>query len=78
MSQLLIRGSIGPAVTKLQENLNTVGCSCDVDGTYGAGTEHAVKTFQTANGVAVDGKYGPGTHAKMEECLAMLSGGDNA
>ena len=28
---LLIRGSIGPQVTTLQENLNTVGVTVDVD-----------------------------------------------
>ncbi|MEO7328549.1 MAG: peptidoglycan-binding domain-containing protein [Minicystis sp.] len=71
---LLIRGSIGPQVTQLQENLNTIGVTVDVDGTYGHGTETGVKTFQTANGITADGKYGDGTHAKMEELLAQLGG----
>jgi peptidoglycan hydrolase-like protein with peptidoglycan-binding domain len=74
---LLIRGSIGPQVTTLQENLNTVGVTVDVDGTYGPGTEAGVKTFQTANGISADGKYGDGTHAKMEELLAQMSGGQS-
>jgi predicted ThiF/HesA family dinucleotide-utilizing enzyme len=71
---LLIRGSVGPQVTALQENLNKIGVTVDVDGTYGAGTETAVKTFQVANAIDADGKYGPATHAKMEELLAQAGG----
>ena len=71
---LLIRGSVGPEVRTLQENLNTIGVSVDVDGVYGANTEKAVKTFQVANAIEADGKYGPATHAKMEELLAQAGG----
>jgi len=74
MGQLLIRGSVGDGVKALQEKLNTVGVTVDVDGIYGAGTEKAVKTFQTASGIDPDGKYGDKTQAKMEEALAMIPG----
>ena len=66
---LLIRRSVGPEVKQLQENLNTVGVPVDVDGIYGAATEHAVQTFQKGFNLEADGKYGPATDAKMQEAL---------
>ena len=71
---LLIRGSVGPRGDHVAKNLNTIGVTIDVDGIYGAGYEKAVKTFQVANAIDADGKYGPATHAKMEELLAQASG----
>jgi peptidoglycan hydrolase-like protein with peptidoglycan-binding domain len=73
---LLIRGSVGPDVKTLQQNLNTIGVTADVDGVYGANTERAVRTFQTANGIDSDGKYGPNTDAKMQELLASAPKAD--
>ena len=70
---LLIRGSVGPLVTKLQTDLNTVGVTVDVDGVYGAGTEKAVKTFQTASGLKSDGAFGHDTEAKLTESLGMIA-----
>jgi peptidoglycan hydrolase-like protein with peptidoglycan-binding domain len=69
---LLIRGSVGPEVQKLQEDLNTAGVSVDVDGIYGAATEQAVRTFQTGAALDVDGKAGPVTLAKLAELIAAL------
>ena len=68
---LLIPGSFGSDVRKLQEDLNTVGVTVAVDGIYGAHTEKAVRTFQVANAIDADGKYGPITHARMVELLAQ-------
>jgi peptidoglycan hydrolase-like protein with peptidoglycan-binding domain len=71
---LLIRGSVHPDVGTLQDNLAAVGFPVDGDSrnTYGAATQQAVMAFQEANGLAVDGSYGPDTGRAMEEALAAL------
>ncbi len=58
-------GSSGPAVTTLQTNLNKVGYSVTVDGVFGSGTETAVRQFQSAHGLTVDGKVGSATSSKL-------------
>lgn len=58
---LLRRGSRGAAVKKLQE-----GLGIGADGIFGAGTEKAVKAFQTENGLDADGLAGPETLAKLD------------
>ena len=57
---LLKKGSRGPNVKILQEYLE-IGA----DGIFGAGTEAAVKKWQTVNGLTSDGIVGPKTWAKM-------------
>jgi len=57
---LLKVGSKGEDVKKLQEKL---GLSSD--GSFGPGTEKAVKNWQSANGLTADGIVGPGTWSKM-------------
>jgi peptidoglycan hydrolase-like protein with peptidoglycan-binding domain len=37
----------------------------EIDGGYGYNTWNAVKKFQSAEGIAVDGDYGPQTREKM-------------
>ncbi len=66
---LLVRGSKGGEVKDLQARLISLGYSCGScgpDGVYGAGTEAAVKAFQSVNGLAADGKCGPKTWAALE------------
>ncbi len=57
---LLRKGSRGTQVAKLQ-----AGLGIDADGAFGSGTAQAVKDFQTANGLSVDGIAGPATLAKL-------------
>ena len=53
-------GSRGNEVRQLQAKLN-----CAVDGIFGPITEEAVKDFQQANGLTVDGIVGSNTWAKL-------------
>jgi len=57
---LLKVGSKGEDVKKLQEKLGLTA-----DGSFGPGTEKAVKAWQSANGLTADGIVGPGTWSKM-------------
>ncbi len=67
---LLKNGSRGDAVKQLQTNLNKLGFNCgNADGIFGVKTEAAVKAFQKAYGLAVDGIAGPATLGKIEELL---------
>ncbi|WP_338631880.1 peptidoglycan-binding protein [Clostridium baratii] len=63
-SKLLKVGARGPEVKELQRLLINTGYgvgSYGADGVFGAGTESAVKKFQAAKGLAVDGIVGPAT-----------------
>ena len=58
----LRQGSFGQEVTQLQEALIELGyLSGKADGNYGAQTAAAVKAFQKANGLKVDGAAGEAT-----------------
>jgi len=57
---LLKVGSKGNEVKQLQEKLGLAA-----DGSFGPGTEKAVKAWQTANGLTADGLVGDGTWSKM-------------
>ena len=61
------RGDQGPAVTTLQEQLKASGFfdSSPTD-LYGPMTEDAVRRFQAANNLSVDGVAGPETLQKLE------------
>lgn len=63
--QTLRRGAKGESVELLQELLNVLGYQLAVDGDFGVLTEEAVKKFQQANGLAVDGVVGPLTWEKL-------------
>jgi putative chitinase len=52
---VLRRGSEGPDVTKLQRLLRDLNFPVAVDGEFGPGTEVAVMTFQTGQGLEADG-----------------------
>lgn len=64
----LRRGATGPKVAELQTALGL-----DADGSYGPGTEAAVRTYQTAHALEVDGIAGPATWASLfqEDDMAM-------
>lgn len=53
-------------VKKLQEYLAWYGYSLEKDGKFGINTEDAVKKFQKAQGLAVDGKFGSKSLAKAK------------
>ena len=58
---VLRRGSMGEKVEGLQRRLHVHGFAVAIDGDFGAGTETAVRTFQTQRGLTVDGLVGRGT-----------------
>lgn len=60
--ELYQRGSTGEKVKRLQARLKQLGhYRGPIDGGYGPGTEKAVKAFQRAKHLTVDGKVGPAT-----------------
>lgn len=70
---VLQKGSQGDAVKDLQTRLNKVGkCGLVVDGSFGSGTDGAVRDFQSKNGLSVDGVVGNQTWTKLYTiCFAM-------
>lgn len=54
-------GSVGAAVTKLQELLRAMGYQISVDGRFGPRTEAILKVAQTKLGLKADGIAGPKT-----------------
>jgi Putative peptidoglycan binding domain len=57
--------SLGDLVVWAQEHLATAGYTIPIDGDYGLDTQTAVKTFQAAAGLTVDGIVGPATWAAL-------------
>jgi peptidoglycan hydrolase-like protein with peptidoglycan-binding domain len=57
---LLKPGTSGETVKRLQQSLGI-----SADGQFGAGTQKAVREFQSKNGLEADGLAGPATLAKM-------------
>jgi|SRR5262245_28710188 len=65
---VLKKGSTDPAVRDLQEALKALGYDPGpVDGQFGAKTETAVKAFQQAKGITVDGIVGRVTWINIDE-----------
>lgn len=52
------QGDIGAEVRSMQAGLKKAGYETDVDGIFGKGTEEALRLFQGANDLVVDGLYG--------------------
>ncbi len=68
----LRKGDSGDGVRWLQWHLWKLGylsSADDVDGSFGSGTETAVKNFQTAAKIDIDGLVGSGTRASLKEKL---------
>lgn len=64
--QVLRRGMNGGAVRTLQAALNANGFDCGAaDGDFGAGTEAALRKFQTKYGLGADGIAGKGTWGRL-------------
>ncbi|MGI5509130.1 peptidoglycan-binding domain-containing protein [Streptomyces sp. CA-106131] len=55
------KGATGPAVQAVQSQLNAHGASLTVDGSFGPATDSAVRSFQSAHGLTVDGIVGSNT-----------------
>ena len=69
----LKKGSKGDAVRTMQTMLIACGYDCGstgADGDFGKNTDAAVRAFQTAAGLAVDGIYGPLSKAALEKAYA--------
>ena len=68
MASTLKYGSSGDEVKKLQEALNATGkYNLATDGKFGAKTQEAVKAYQKANGLAVDGIVGTNTWGALNK-----------
>lgn len=64
-------GSTGAEVTDLQSRLNAQGFdSGPADGIFGPRTDSAVRSYQAANGLEVDGLVGPQTWSKLNGATA--------
>jgi peptidoglycan hydrolase-like protein with peptidoglycan-binding domain len=65
---VLRQGASGEVVKQLQSALKDLGYDVGaVDGKFGAQTERAVKAFQKAQGIAVDGVVGAITWLNIDE-----------
>jgi Putative peptidoglycan binding domain len=70
-NDILAKGSYGPEVSKLQQDLNTWRMEngkepIKVDGNFGPATESALKEYQASLGIKADGLAGPNTKAQLE------------
>lgn len=62
---VLKRGAKGDTVKAMQILISGYGISCDPDGSFGPATDEAVRAYQKAKGLSVDGACGPKTWAKL-------------
>lgn len=67
------KGSFGKDITYLQQALIGLGyLSGSADGHYGPRTEDAVRSFQRAYGLSVDGSAGPNTMTALKNAVVAL------
>jgi uncharacterized repeat protein (TIGR01451 family) len=66
-TRLLRRGVRGEDVRNIQECLNIHGATLDLDGILGPVTENAVRVFQAARNILVDGIIGAQTWQAMQQ-----------
>lgn len=71
------RGNRGNDVKTIQYLLRHRGHSVAVDGIFGSGTESAVKSFQSANGLTADGIVGANTWSKLIVTAKRGASGDH-
>lgn len=72
-------GSSGDSVRTLQTALNSLGYSCgSADGKFGTATYNAVRAFQRAKGLMVDGKAGTATQTALYSASGQNTGGATA
>lgn len=64
---MIRRGDRGEAVRLLQSLLQAKGYTLEADGIFGPATEIAVKAFQTAAHLSVDGIVGPNTWSALSQ-----------
>lgn len=75
----LMLGDAGEAVKAMQIMLIACGYSCGsygADAQFGSATEAALKKFQKAKGLDVDGYYGPKSKAALTDEYLKKTGGD--
>jgi peptidoglycan hydrolase-like protein with peptidoglycan-binding domain/ribosomal protein L6P/L9E len=72
-TSIVLVGSNGSDVVYLQSGLNKLGYKLTVDGIFGNHTAAAVRDFQKANSLAVDGIAGQMTFAKLAEKTTVPS-----
>ncbi len=68
--QLLQNGVTGTEVEQLQADLNKLGYSLTVDGTFNEATKAVVMQFQKERNLTVDGVVGPETGKALGMALA--------
>mgnify|MGYP000903205519 CR=1 FL=1 len=68
---ILKLGSKGAEVRTLQTKLRSLGYMRTIDGDFGEGTEKALKSFQSRNGLRADGVAGPATMTKLNSKAAV-------
>ncbi|WP_422116913.1 C40 family peptidase [Brachybacterium sp. UNK5269] len=77
-SQKLRWGSRGGAVEDLQSALNDHGANLAEDGVFGKRTHAAVKSYQSDQGLRVDGVVGPETRGALNGGARVSTGGASA
>ncbi|MFH9355400.1 peptidoglycan-binding protein, partial [Kitasatospora sp. NPDC017646] len=70
----LQQGEADGCVTQLQLELNLTGAQLTVDGQFGSATDTAVRNFQAAHALGVDGIVGPATKSALDAAAAAASG----
>ena len=72
-------GDQGTDVAEIQGQLSSFGYDVVADGVFGPATAEAVKDFQAAQGLAVDGRVGPSTYeALLGKTMPQVSRGSNS